>query len=135
MAENRRKKLEPVDLVGIADLLEHLVSTDTITREERDKIIQQITKDNNLIEHMDSLTLVWHFIGECTVALDSTANPYCSNSKRGIRNGTKEKLFSFPSCFFLNFLVTCLYKYIAISYVNRSNAPFFSVNSQNMLQK
>lgn len=52
MAENRRKKLQPVDLIGIANLLEHLVSTDTITYEERDKIKQRIAKDNNLTEHM-----------------------------------------------------------------------------------
>ncbi len=52
MAENRRKKLQPVDLVGIVNLLEHLVSTDIITCEERDRIIQRITKDNNLSEHM-----------------------------------------------------------------------------------
>lgn len=51
MAEDKKKKIQPVDMVGIGNLLEHLVAKDIITCEERDRIIQQIAKDNNLPEH------------------------------------------------------------------------------------
>ena len=34
-----KKKLNPVDLVGIGNLLEYLVATDNITCEERDRIM------------------------------------------------------------------------------------------------
>lgn len=52
MAENKGKKLQPVDLIGIANLLKHLVSKNAITCEERDRIIRRIIKNNNLTEHM-----------------------------------------------------------------------------------
>ena len=46
MAE--KEKLNPVDLAGIGNLLEHLVATDNITCEERDRIILRIAKENDL---------------------------------------------------------------------------------------
>ena len=51
MAEDRKKKIQPVDMGGIGNLLEHLVVKDIITCEERDRIIQRIAKDNNLPKH------------------------------------------------------------------------------------
>lgn len=50
MAE--KKKLNPVDLVGIGNLLEYLVATDNITCEERDRIMLRIAKENNLAGYM-----------------------------------------------------------------------------------
>ena len=55
MAEDRKKKIQPVDMVGIGNLLEHLVVKDIITCEERDRIIQRITEDSNLAEHTLSI--------------------------------------------------------------------------------
>ena len=46
-----RKKLQPVDLVGIGNLLEHLVAEGTITCEERDGIIARIAKSHGFAEH------------------------------------------------------------------------------------
>lgn len=46
MAE--KKKLNPVDLAGIGNLLEYLVAADNITCEERDKIMLRIAKVNGL---------------------------------------------------------------------------------------
>ena len=51
MADERKKKLQPVDFVGIGNLLNHLVSESAISCDERDRIIQRIAKDNNLPEH------------------------------------------------------------------------------------
>ncbi len=45
------KKLRPVDLLGIGNLLEHLVIANMITFEERDRIIQRIANDNDLTDH------------------------------------------------------------------------------------
>ena len=50
MAE--KKKLNPVDLVGIGNLLEYLVATDNITCEERDRIMLRIARENNLAGYM-----------------------------------------------------------------------------------
>lgn len=50
MAE--KKKLNPVDLAGIGNLLEHLVATDNITCEERDRIMLRIAKENDLTGYM-----------------------------------------------------------------------------------
>ncbi len=50
MAE--KKKLNPVDLVGIGNLLEYLVAADNITCEERDRIMLRIAKENGLAEYM-----------------------------------------------------------------------------------
>lgn len=55
MSEDKKKALQPVDLVGIGNLLEHLVAEDAITCEERDRIIQRIAKENGLTEHMISV--------------------------------------------------------------------------------
>ncbi len=51
MAENKKEKLQLVDLVGIGNLLEHLVMEGAISCEERDKIIKRIAKDNDFAEH------------------------------------------------------------------------------------
>ena len=48
MADN--KKLQPVDLVGIGNLLEALVVKNSITCVERDAIIQRISRDNDFAE-------------------------------------------------------------------------------------
>ena len=50
MAE--KKNLNPVDLVGIGNLLEYLVATDNITCEERDRIMLRIARKNNLAGYM-----------------------------------------------------------------------------------
>ena len=42
------EKLNPVDLVGIDNLLEYLVATGNITYEERDRIMLRIAKENDL---------------------------------------------------------------------------------------
>ncbi len=52
MADDKKKKLQLVDLAGIGNLLEHLVAEGTVTCEERDRIIQRIAKDNDLAEHV-----------------------------------------------------------------------------------
>ena len=51
MADEGKKKLQPVDFVGIGNLLNHLVAEDTISCDERDRIIQRIAKDNDLSKH------------------------------------------------------------------------------------
>lgn len=51
MADNKKEKLQLVDLAGIGNLLEHLVGEGAITCEERDRIIQRIVKDNDLAEY------------------------------------------------------------------------------------
>ena len=51
MADERKKKLQPVDFAGIGNLLNHLVAEDAISCDERDRIIQRIAKDNDLPEH------------------------------------------------------------------------------------
>lgn len=48
MADDQKKKLHPVDLAGIGNLLEHLIAEEVITCEERDRIIQRIIKDSGL---------------------------------------------------------------------------------------
>ena len=40
-----------VDLIGIGNLLESLVTEDVITCEERDQIIAKIAKENGIAEH------------------------------------------------------------------------------------
>ena len=50
MAE--KKKLNPVDLVEIGNLLEYLVAADNITCEERDRIMLRIAKENDLAGYM-----------------------------------------------------------------------------------
>lgn len=47
-----KKKLNPVDLVGIGNLLEYLVATDNSTCEERDRIMLRIARENNLAGYM-----------------------------------------------------------------------------------
>lgn len=42
MADNKKEKLQLVDLAGIGNLLEHLVVDGAISCEERDKIIKRI---------------------------------------------------------------------------------------------
>lgn len=51
MADDKKKKLQLVDLAGIGNLLEHLVAEDAISCDERDRIIQKIARDNDLAEH------------------------------------------------------------------------------------
>lgn len=51
MADNKKEKLQLVDLAGIGNLLEHLVREGAISCEERDKIIKQIAKGNDFAEH------------------------------------------------------------------------------------
>ncbi len=46
-----QKKLQPVDFVGIGNLLEELVAKDSITCDERDAIIQRLAKDNGLADY------------------------------------------------------------------------------------
>lgn len=48
MRVEEEKELNPVDLAGIGNLLEHLVATDNITCEERDRIMLWIAKENDL---------------------------------------------------------------------------------------
>lgn len=45
------EKLSLVDMIGIGNLLEPLVAEDIITCEERDRIILQIAKDNEIDEY------------------------------------------------------------------------------------
>ena len=51
------KKLQPIDLVGIGKLLEQLVIENSISCDERDRIIQRIAKENAL-ENVNLVTLV-----------------------------------------------------------------------------
>lgn len=51
MADDKKEKLQLVDLAGIGNLLEHLVAEDAISCDERDRIIQKISRDNDLAEH------------------------------------------------------------------------------------
>lgn len=51
MADEGKKKLQPVDFVGIRNLLNHLVAENAISCDERDRIIQRIAKDNDLPKH------------------------------------------------------------------------------------
>jgi len=51
------KKLQPIDLVGIGKLLEQLVIENSISCDERDRIIQRIAKENDL-EKVNLVTLV-----------------------------------------------------------------------------
>lgn len=53
MADN--KKLQPIDLVGIGNLLEALVLENSITCDERDAIIQRISRDNDFADFELSL--------------------------------------------------------------------------------
>lgn len=50
------KKLQPVDFVGIGKLLEQLVIENSISCDERDRIIQRIAKENDL-EDVNLVTL------------------------------------------------------------------------------
>lgn len=45
-----KKKLDPMDLVGIGNMLEYLVAADNIPCEERDRIMLRIAKENGLAE-------------------------------------------------------------------------------------
>lgn len=45
-----RKALQLVDFLGIGNLLNHLVAEDVISCDERDRIIQRITRDNGFTE-------------------------------------------------------------------------------------
>lgn len=51
MADNKKEKLQLVDLAGIGNLLKHLVGEGAISCDERDRIIQKIARDNDLAEH------------------------------------------------------------------------------------
>ena len=55
MAEEKRKQLQAVDLVGIGNLLEDLIVKDIITCEERDRIIQRIALDNEFPDYTLSI--------------------------------------------------------------------------------
>lgn len=55
MTDKQEKKLQPVDFVGIGNLLNHLVAENEISCDERDRIIQRIAKDNDLPEHSLSI--------------------------------------------------------------------------------
>lgn len=55
MAEDKRKQLQAVDLVGIGNLLEDLIVKDIITCEERDRIIQRIVADNDFPDYKLSI--------------------------------------------------------------------------------
>lgn len=50
MADDKKKKLTPIDLVGIGKLLAYLVAENVISCDERDRIIQQIRRDNDLTD-------------------------------------------------------------------------------------
>lgn len=55
MAEDKRKQLQAVDLIGIGNLLEDLIVKDIITCEERDRIIQRIVADNDFSDYKLSI--------------------------------------------------------------------------------
>lgn len=50
MADDKKKKLTPIDLVGIGKLLAYLVAENVISCDERDRIIQRIRRDNDLTD-------------------------------------------------------------------------------------
>lgn len=49
MADDKKEKLQLVDLAGIGNLLEHLVAEDAISCDERDRIIQKIARIMTLL--------------------------------------------------------------------------------------
>lgn len=51
MADDKKEKLQLVDLAGIGNLLKHLIAEDAISCDEQDRIIQKIARDNDLAEH------------------------------------------------------------------------------------
>lgn len=55
MAEDKGKQLQPVDLVGIGNLLEDLIVKDVISCEERDRIIQRIIVDQGIPDYKISI--------------------------------------------------------------------------------
>lgn len=55
MAEDKNKQLQPVDLVGIGNLLEDLIVKDVISCEERDRIIQRIITDQGIPDYKLSI--------------------------------------------------------------------------------
>lgn len=55
MAEDKGKQLQPVDLIGIGNLLEHLVASNAITCDERDRIIQRIVVDQDIPDYRLSI--------------------------------------------------------------------------------
>ena len=46
------KKLNLVDMYGIGVMLEYLVAEDNLTREERDRVILRIARENDIAEYM-----------------------------------------------------------------------------------
>jgi len=54
VADGEKKKLQPVDLAGIGNLLDHLVAEDCLTRDERDRVLKRIARDNHLVEYLNS---------------------------------------------------------------------------------
>lgn len=80
MAEN--EKIQLVDLVGIGNLLEHLVVTEHITCEERDRIILRIAKDNGFSDECVLLNLVGYGRSKAQVMeCASWNNPSASQHK------------------------------------------------------
>lgn len=55
VAEDKERKLQPADLVGIGNLLEHLVASDAITCDERDRIIQRIVVNQDIPDYKLSI--------------------------------------------------------------------------------
>lgn len=55
MAEDKGKQLQPVDLVGVGNLLEDLIVKDVISCEERDRIIQRIIMDQDIPDYKLSI--------------------------------------------------------------------------------
>lgn len=55
MAEEKRKQLQAVDLVGIGNLLEDLTVKDIIICEERDRIIRRIAAENDFPDYKLSI--------------------------------------------------------------------------------
>lgn len=55
MAEDKDKQFQPVDLVGIGNLLEDLIVKDVISCEERDRIIQRIITDQDIPDYKLSI--------------------------------------------------------------------------------
>jgi len=51
VADNKEEKFQLVSLAGIGNIFEHLVAEDAISCDERDRIIQKILRDDNLVEH------------------------------------------------------------------------------------
>jgi hypothetical protein len=50
VADDRKASLQLVDLVGIGNLLEHLVIEDSISCEERDRILKRLSRENNFTD-------------------------------------------------------------------------------------